>query len=389
MIFQKKVFVQKVMPKYLHATKFPSFTRKLSRWGFTRVPSGPEVGVYYHDMFQRDDPLLCLKIRCVPARGIESVCLTPSPQQLEQLVLNGVNERKKRRYSPYRMPRETRALGADAGHSSLLHSRSRSLGALRAAMAEVQPLQVDGFRLPAASASMDQLDPRNMNPTIRNTPSRRHHLSNVVPQLDDNLERAIMEEEARLSRLSSFLKGSNTRQTNPPAMELINQQHQQRLGADILAIRESMMTRTTHETSSYGSRSSATQYPLNQHNAGGALHSELRRNQEALDSSRILRSFSAGYNNTGVLPLSPAPTAALLTPREIHAREIEMIASSQRENLRSRQLQHLSNASPSTQELQRRRNRMFMMSQPNKMDSFSSSPPTFPHQHDLGRNRFL
>lgn len=69
MIFQTKEFVEKVMPKYFKQTKFPSFTRKLSRWGFTRVQRGPEVGVYYHDLFLRDNPSLCLKMRSL--RGKE------------------------------------------------------------------------------------------------------------------------------------------------------------------------------------------------------------------------------------------------------------------------------------------------------------------------------
>ena len=37
--------------------------------GFTRVQHGPKVGVYYHDLFLRDNPTLCLKIRSL--RGKE------------------------------------------------------------------------------------------------------------------------------------------------------------------------------------------------------------------------------------------------------------------------------------------------------------------------------
>merc|ERR1719148_131280 len=63
MIFQTKEFVANVMPKYFKQTKFPSFTRKLSRWGFKRVQRGPEVGVYYHELFNRDNPNLCMHMR--------------------------------------------------------------------------------------------------------------------------------------------------------------------------------------------------------------------------------------------------------------------------------------------------------------------------------------
>ncbi len=47
-ILQKKKFAAEVMPIYFKHSKFTSFTRKLNRWGFTRVPRGPEAGSYYH-----------------------------------------------------------------------------------------------------------------------------------------------------------------------------------------------------------------------------------------------------------------------------------------------------------------------------------------------------
>ncbi len=47
-ILQKKKFASDIMPLYFKHSKFTSFTRKLNRWGFTRVPRGPETGAYYH-----------------------------------------------------------------------------------------------------------------------------------------------------------------------------------------------------------------------------------------------------------------------------------------------------------------------------------------------------
>jgi len=82
MIYKTKEFVDNVMPKYFKQTKFPSFTRKLSRWGFHRVQRGPEVGVYYHDLFKRDAPRLCLQIRCLPNR------LEKPPQHNVQEILS-------------------------------------------------------------------------------------------------------------------------------------------------------------------------------------------------------------------------------------------------------------------------------------------------------------
>jgi hypothetical protein len=61
-IYKKKKFAANVLPKFFKATKFTSFTRKLNRWGFTRVTRGPEMGSYYHKLFLRDDPSLCLRM---------------------------------------------------------------------------------------------------------------------------------------------------------------------------------------------------------------------------------------------------------------------------------------------------------------------------------------
>lgn len=44
------------------SAKFTSFTRRLKRWNFKRVPSGKEMGAYYHKDFIRDDPDGAVKI---------------------------------------------------------------------------------------------------------------------------------------------------------------------------------------------------------------------------------------------------------------------------------------------------------------------------------------
>jgi HSF-type DNA-binding len=64
MILKKKKFASEILPKYFKQSKFTSFTRKLNRWGFTRVTRGPETGAYYHKCFQKDDPSLCLQMSC-------------------------------------------------------------------------------------------------------------------------------------------------------------------------------------------------------------------------------------------------------------------------------------------------------------------------------------
>lgn len=48
--------------------KYPSFTRKLNRWGFRQISRGPDAGAFCHEMFQRDDPNLCRGMVCKKSR---------------------------------------------------------------------------------------------------------------------------------------------------------------------------------------------------------------------------------------------------------------------------------------------------------------------------------
>jgi len=63
-IVDKKRFAQEVLPKHFQQSQFTSFTRKLSRWKFTRVPRGPFIGAYYNKLFLKDHRTLCWHMRC-------------------------------------------------------------------------------------------------------------------------------------------------------------------------------------------------------------------------------------------------------------------------------------------------------------------------------------
>lgn len=67
-IYKKKKFAAEILPKFFKQSKFTSFTRKLNRWGFTRVTRGPETGSYFHKYFLRDQPRLCMQMSCQNAR---------------------------------------------------------------------------------------------------------------------------------------------------------------------------------------------------------------------------------------------------------------------------------------------------------------------------------
>jgi len=84
LIYKKKKFAVEVLPKYFKQSKFTSFTRKLNRWGFTRVTRGPETGAYYHKLFQRGDLEGCMQMSCQTTNRFSSRGLT-NLNQLSQV----------------------------------------------------------------------------------------------------------------------------------------------------------------------------------------------------------------------------------------------------------------------------------------------------------------
>lgn len=69
LIYQKRRFAAELMGKYFKQSKFTSFTRKLNRWGFTRISRGPETGAYYHPYFRKGNARLCLQMTCQSLKG--------------------------------------------------------------------------------------------------------------------------------------------------------------------------------------------------------------------------------------------------------------------------------------------------------------------------------
>lgn len=76
-IADKKRFAAEILPRFFsQACKFTSFTRKLTRWHFRRIPRGPLIGAYYHDLFLRNQEQLCYQMVCkVETTGSKSMQL--------------------------------------------------------------------------------------------------------------------------------------------------------------------------------------------------------------------------------------------------------------------------------------------------------------------------
>jgi hypothetical protein len=62
LVRKPKAFTAQVMPKYFRQSKLTSFQRQLNLYGFRRLTQGPDSGAYYHELFLRGRPQLCMRM---------------------------------------------------------------------------------------------------------------------------------------------------------------------------------------------------------------------------------------------------------------------------------------------------------------------------------------
>eukprot|EP00559_Dactyliosolen_fragilissimus_P007566 CAMPEP_0184855234 /NCGR_PEP_ID=MMETSP0580-20130426/536_1 /TAXON_ID=1118495 /ORGANISM="Dactyliosolen fragilissimus" /LENGTH=522 /DNA_ID=CAMNT_0027349693 /DNA_START=174 /DNA_END=1742 /DNA_ORIENTATION=- len=67
-VLKPKTFEEKVIPLYFRHAKYASFMRQVNGWGFKRITQGPDHNSYYHELFLRGLPQICVKMRR-PARS--------------------------------------------------------------------------------------------------------------------------------------------------------------------------------------------------------------------------------------------------------------------------------------------------------------------------------
>jgi len=61
-IYQPKVFEEKIMHRFFRSTKYRYFADTLRSWGFVIIRNGTDKGAFYHKLFVRNEPELCLHL---------------------------------------------------------------------------------------------------------------------------------------------------------------------------------------------------------------------------------------------------------------------------------------------------------------------------------------
>ncbi|CAB9498988.1 stress transcription factor B-1 [Seminavis robusta] len=67
-IHKSEVFFREIVPLYFRQSRLSSFKRQLNLYGFELINTGPSRGAYYHELFQRDQPDLCRRMRRVAVK---------------------------------------------------------------------------------------------------------------------------------------------------------------------------------------------------------------------------------------------------------------------------------------------------------------------------------
>lgn len=67
-IHKSEVFFRDIVPLYFKQSRLSSFKRQLNLYGFELINSGPSRGAYYHELFQREKPELCRRMRRVAVK---------------------------------------------------------------------------------------------------------------------------------------------------------------------------------------------------------------------------------------------------------------------------------------------------------------------------------
>ena len=69
---------------YFRHSRLSSFKRQLNLYGFEQINIGPYRGGYYHEMFHRDNPEMCRRMRRVAVKVSGATTLKKKEQEAKQ-----------------------------------------------------------------------------------------------------------------------------------------------------------------------------------------------------------------------------------------------------------------------------------------------------------------
>mmetsp|Transcript_46702 Transcript_46702/g.141490 ORF Transcript_46702/g.141490 Transcript_46702/m.141490 type:complete len:403 (-) Transcript_46702:212-1420(-) len=117
-VLRPDVFAESILPHYFpesavgrgasNKAKYPSFTRKLNRWGFRQVNKGPDSGAFHHPLFRRDEPAMCYGMECQKSGKSGIGKKTAANKRVDVEVV--AEEAAAPRPSPHRVPLKKRKL---------------------------------------------------------------------------------------------------------------------------------------------------------------------------------------------------------------------------------------------------------------------------------------
>lgn len=82
-------FFKDIVPLYFRQSRLSSFKRQLNLYGFELINTGPSRGGYFHELFIKDEPELCRRMRRV---AVKVVLKAEKPEDAEENDMSDIME---------------------------------------------------------------------------------------------------------------------------------------------------------------------------------------------------------------------------------------------------------------------------------------------------------
>ena len=176
-VLNKDLLVDEVIPNFFGQSKYASFTRQLSGWGFKRLhQTGPDFGCYYHECFLRGHPKLTVLMRRIsPGQGKATPNAHTEPDfylidQQFPLRDKGTSGKKKSAQSS-KLEGEKKGGDGATGHTSTTTANKKPPAAEELTSSSFDPLPLSSYNslkpfaapAPSSSSYASQYHVNNVN----------------------------------------------------------------------------------------------------------------------------------------------------------------------------------------------------------------------------------